>query len=184
MSGSRILVVGDSSSQRRALTAACERLGHQVTEASDGAAALAGLRSAPFDVVLLDVVMPILDGLATLAEITADRALAALPVIVTAAFDDLDGAARCIEMGAVDFLLMPFQPALLQARIEAALALKRAQDAERLQFARIADLISAARRVEDGACAAAELDAAACSGEPLASLAQVFRDLVMQRSRA
>jgi hypothetical protein len=64
------------------------------------------------------------------------------------------------------------------------MAAKRARDVERVQFARIADLIAVARRVEDGACAAAELDAAACADDPLASLAQVFRDLVVQRVRS
>jgi DNA-binding response OmpR family regulator len=178
MSGGRILVAGDSSAQRRTLAAACDRLGYQVTEASDGAAALAGLRSAPFDIVVLDLRMPILDGLATLAEITADSTLAAVSVIMTCEPDDVAAAAQCIEIGAVDYLVTPFQPALVQARVEATIAARRARDAERIQFARIADLIAAARRVKDGACAAAELDAAACADDPLASLAQVFRDLV------
>jgi adenylate cyclase len=125
----RILVVDDSRMHRMTLAKLLDQLGHDVVEAEDGREALDRLAKGPgFDVVLLDLVMPVLDGFETLAAMKADPALAAIPVIVVSGLDDLDGIVRCIEMGAVDYLPRPIKPTLLQARVEATLADKRLRD--------------------------------------------------------
>jgi adenylate cyclase len=102
--------------------------GYTVETAENGQEALALLtRNQPtaFDIVLLDVLMPELDGYKTLAQIKADATLAHVPVIVISAVDEMDSVVRWIEMGATDFLPKPFNAALLHARISASLAGKR-----------------------------------------------------------
>jgi class 3 adenylate cyclase len=116
----RILVVDDSRVNRLMLVRLLSSLGHETVEAEDGEAALDRLRAEdgpPIDVVLLDLVMPGLDGYATLERIKADPLLAAVPVIVISDVDDLASVVRCIEMGAADYLPRPYEPSILQARI-------------------------------------------------------------------
>lgn len=175
-----VLVVDDSPVFRRLLAAACERLGHRVSTSPDGERALAVLHAAGYDVdvVLLDLVMPVLDGFATLEAIKADPALAHLPVIVVSAVDELASVVRCIETGAADHLVKPFEPALLRARLDASLAAKRARDDELRYLRRVAELTGAAREVETGCYRGGALDDAARPDDPLGRLARVFRDLV------
>lgn len=186
-----VLVVDDSRVFRRQLAGACARLGYRVTTAEDGERALAVLRDAAptVDVVLLDLLMPVLDGFATLERIKADPALAHLPVIVVSAVDELDSVVRCIETGAADHLVKPFRPALLRARLDASLAAKRARDAELRYLRRVAELTDAAREVDAGRYGTepgarsrerifGALDAAARPDDALGRLARVFGDLV------
>ncbi len=130
------LVVDDSVVNRRLLRQLLGRLGLRAVEAEDGARALSVLRAADesVDVVLLDVVMPELDGYETLAAIKADEALRHLPVIMVSGVDELDSVVRCIELGATDYLTKPINPAILAARIRASLADKRLHDME-LEYA-------------------------------------------------
>jgi adenylate cyclase len=124
-----VLVVDDSRMNRMTLVRLLERLGHEATEASDGREALDLLAAGtPVDLVLLDLVMPEVDGFETLATIKADPALAQIPVIVVSGLDDFDGIVRCIEMGAADYLPRPIKAALLEARVGACLADKRLRD--------------------------------------------------------
>ena len=112
----RILVVDDNPVDRALLVRFLAGEGHEAIEADSGARALELLRQdAAVDLVLLDLLMPGLDGFETLATIKGDAALAALPVIVISGLDELDCVVRCIETGAADYLLRPFQPALLRA---------------------------------------------------------------------
>jgi class 3 adenylate cyclase len=134
MTPGRVLVVDDTELNRRLLTRLLEGIGHETEEANDGVEALARLRqadAAPIDVVLLDLVMPNLDGHATLAQLKADDALRDLPVIVISGVDELDSVVRCIEMGAADYLPKSVDPAILRARVAASLAQKRWRDEER-----------------------------------------------------
>jgi adenylate cyclase len=132
-SSARVLVVDDSRVNRLMLARLLTSLGHDAAEAEDGRLGLARLRDVeapPIDVVLLDLVMPELDGYQALEAIKTDPALASVPVIVISDVDDLASVVRCIEMGATDYLLRPFNPALLRARIAASLADKRLRDLE------------------------------------------------------
>ena len=104
--------------------------GHEFVEAVDGREALDRLAEGPIDVVLLDIVMPEMDGYATLQAIKADPHLGRIPVIIISGVDDVASVVRCIEMGATDYLPKPFQPAILQARLDASLAAKRLRDLE------------------------------------------------------
>jgi adenylate cyclase len=112
-----ILVVDDDPIIRKLLTRALAGDGHEVHTAEDGARALESLGQTRIDVVLLDIVMPGMDGIAVLDRIKADPRLNHLPVIMISGLDDYDSVVRCIESGAEDYLPKPFDPVLLRARI-------------------------------------------------------------------
>jgi class 3 adenylate cyclase len=126
-----ILVTDDNRVNRLLLGRGLEHNGHTVVFAEHGGEALALLRSQPFDLMLLDVLMPELDGYAVLAEVQGDARLRDIPVIVTSSLDELDSVVRCLEMGAEDYLTKPVNPALLNARINASLEKKRLRDQQR-----------------------------------------------------
>jgi class 3 adenylate cyclase/signal transduction histidine kinase len=126
----RILVVDDNELNRDMLSRRLERLGHTVSHAVNGRQALELIRRETYDLILLDVVMPEMNGYEVLDELKADAALRALPVIVLSASNQNEDVIQCIEMGADDYLLKPFDPVLLQARISACLEKKRLRDQE------------------------------------------------------
>src|SRR4051812_23315564 len=128
--GGRILVADDKANNREMLCRYVTQLGHQATAAENGRTALALLRGRPFDLVLLDVLMPEMDGYVALGHIKADAALREIPVIMISGLDEVDSVVRCIEKGAEDYLYKPFDPVLLRARINACLEKKRLRDAE------------------------------------------------------
>lgn len=107
-----------------------EREGLTVQTAPNGLVALELARREPFDLVLLDILMPELDGYATLQALKTDHALRHVPVIMISALDDLSSVIRCIEAGAEDYLPKPFDPTLLRARIGACLEKKQLRDVE------------------------------------------------------
>ncbi len=127
-----ILIVDDNEGNRDMLARQLARQGHTVVSAEHGRAALDVLRATPVDLVLLDMMMPVLDGYGALLEIKSDPALRHLPVIMISALDEFAAVVRCIERGAEDFLPKPFNPTLLRARIGAGLEKKRFRDQERL----------------------------------------------------
>jgi adenylate cyclase len=116
-----ILVVDDNESNREMLARRLARQGYQVSVAADGLAALAHLAAHETDLVLLDVMMPGLDGYEVLTRLKADARLRAVPVLMISALDEMDSVVRCIELGAEDYLSKPFDPVLLRARIGACL---------------------------------------------------------------
>ncbi len=132
-----VLVVDDAAFNRRLLTRMLTGLGHEASEAADGQQALDLLRApldpgaAAVDVVLLDIIMPVLDGYETLAALKSDERLRDLPVIVISDVDELSSVVRCIRMGATDYLPKSVSPEILRARLEASLAQKRYHDLER-----------------------------------------------------
>ena len=128
----RVLVVDGAAASRDALSDQVEGEGYLVDRTGQGGEALAKLRAEPFDLVLLDVQTPDMDGPQFLAALRADAELARLPVIVVAAADDLDVVARCLELGADDYLPRSFRPAILRTRLSAALDRRRARAAESL----------------------------------------------------
>jgi adenylate cyclase len=124
-------VVEDDAMNRMVLRRSLEQEGHAVRAAADGRAGLELLRAEPFDVVLLDVVMPEMDGFQLLELIRSDEGLRQIPVIMISALEDMESVVRCIEMGAEDYLPKPFDPVLLRARISGCLSKKRLRDMER-----------------------------------------------------
>lgn len=132
-----ILVVDDSTLNRSLLARRLERLGYSVVGAENGRAALAMLAAQPVDLVLLDVMMPEMDGYEVLAHRQADPALRDVPVIMISALDEIGSIVRCIELGAEDYLPKPFDPVLLRARVGASLEKKRLRDQEKQLLATI-----------------------------------------------
>lgn len=118
----RILVVDDELLNRILLSTSLQEAGYIVETAEDGQQTLEMLRAQPFDTVLLDLMMPRMDGYQVLAEMKQDARLRRIPVIVISSSEETDSIVRCIEMGATDYLTKPFDPVLLHARIRASLA--------------------------------------------------------------
>ncbi|MGH8678658.1 MAG: response regulator, partial [Burkholderiales bacterium] len=123
-----ILVVDDNVANREMLGRRLEREGHQVQLAAGGREALELLRERRVDLVLLDVMMPEVDGYAVLQHLKADEQLRDVPVLMISAVDEIESVVRCIELGAEDYLPKPFDPVLLRARIGACLEKKRLRD--------------------------------------------------------
>jgi adenylate cyclase len=129
----RILVVDDDSLNRKLLVRLVEQEGHGARTAENGREALELIRADPADVVLLDIVMPELDGISVLEQLKSDPGLTRIPVIMISAVDELESVMRCIEIGAEDYLPKPFDAVLLRARINAGLTKKRLYELEREQ---------------------------------------------------
>lgn len=126
--GARLLVADDNKVNRLLMTRSLELQGHKVATAENGRIALEMLRAETFDLVLLDMEMPELDGFGVLEKMAADNQLRSLPVIVTSSLEGIADIVRCIELGADDYLHKPVNPVLLKARINSSLEKKRLRD--------------------------------------------------------
>ncbi|MGA8810764.1 MAG: response regulator [Thermoanaerobaculia bacterium] len=129
-----LLVVDDDAANREVLSRRLERQGHEVRTASNGLDAMRILGESAFDLVLLDIMMPEMDGYEVLGRIKTDSRLQNIPVIMISALNELQSVVRCIEAGAEDYLTKPFNPTLLKARIGACLEKKRGRDRESALF--------------------------------------------------
>jgi CheY-like chemotaxis protein len=176
----RVLAAEDNPVSRRLLVRTLETLGYGVTQAENGEEVLSHLRkeARAFDVVLLDIMMPVLDGYETLRQIKSDPQSRDLPVLMITAIDELDSVIHCIELGATDYLPKPFNADLLRARLEASLAVKRMRDLELEYLEQVAALTGAAAEVEAGSYDAARLDSVAQREDQLGNLARVFQRMV------
>src|SRR5882724_402618 len=147
----RILVVDDNDDNRYTLTFYLDIEGYRnFTTANDGEEAIALLETEDFDLVLLDVMMPRLDGYGVLAWLKAKGRLHNIPVIMISALDEITAVVRCIEMGAVDYLTKPFNKVLLRARLGASLEKKRLRDEVHAHLARLQRELDAARKLQMG----------------------------------
>jgi class 3 adenylate cyclase len=126
-----LLVVDDNKVNRLLLGRGLEQQGHVVDFAVNGRQALEKLRAQPFDLVLLDIEMPEMNGYQVLEQLVKDVHLRDTPVIVTSSLEELDSVVRCIELGAEDYLTKPVNPVLLRARINASLEKKRLRDTQK-----------------------------------------------------
>jgi len=126
----RVLVVDDDESSRSILSRRLQQQGHVAEQAEDGKQALTILAGQDYDLVLLDIVMPRLDGYEVLARMKADDRLRHVPVIVISSLDEVESVTRCLALGADDYVSKPFNPSLLRARVEACLTKKRLRDQE------------------------------------------------------
>ena len=179
-SNGRILVVDDDFLNRLVLSTSLQEQGYEVAMAENGAQALEVLGSQAFDVVLLDLVMPELDGFQVLERMKGDSVQREIPVIVISALDEMESILRCIEMGATDYLPKPFDAALLRARLNASLADKRLRDIEREYLEQVDRVISAAGAVEAGTFECGSLDSVAGRDDALGKLARVFQNMARQ----
>jgi class 3 adenylate cyclase len=136
--GARLLVADDNKVNRLLLQRSLQLQGHHVSLAENGRIALEMLRKEPFDLLLLDIAMPEMDGFQVLEVLTRDLRLRDLPVIVTSAVEGMDNVVRCIEHGAEDYLHKPVNPVLLKARIGASLEKKRLRDQQKEMVRRFA----------------------------------------------
>jgi class 3 adenylate cyclase len=127
---SRILVVDDMEANRELLSRRLGRDGHAVSVATDGHSALELIGKTEFDLILLDLMMPDINGYDVLRRLKEDPAVRHVPVIMISALDEIDSIVRCIEAGAEDYVSKPFDPVLLGARIDASLERKRLRDRE------------------------------------------------------
>jgi class 3 adenylate cyclase len=126
----KVLVVDDTEMNRDMLCSLLEADGHKSAVAENGRLALEILKAKPFDLVLLDVMMPEMNGYQVLEHVKSDSSLRDIPVIVLSALDEIGSVVRCIELGAEDYLPKPFDPVLLRARIGACLEKKHLRDQE------------------------------------------------------
>jgi class 3 adenylate cyclase len=127
----QLLVVDDNKVNRLLLARNLESMGHRVAMAENGRVALAMLRQVEYDLVLLDIEMPEMDGFQVLEQIRGDLQLRDVPVLVTSSVEGLDHVVRCIELGAEDYLSKPVNAVLLRARVGACLEKKRLRDQQK-----------------------------------------------------
>src|SRR5262245_33689426 len=132
-----ILVVDDFEPNRQTLVRYLKLEGHSAVVAENGVQALVRLREQPVDMILLDIVMPEMDGYAVLEQLRADPALRHIPVVVISGLDDLASIVRCIELGAEDYLFKPFDPILLRARVNVCIEKKWLHDQERAYLSQL-----------------------------------------------
>jgi adenylate cyclase len=126
-----LLVVDDNKVNRLLLGRSLEQQGHQVEMAENGRQALEMMHARPFDLVLLDIEMPEMDGYQVLEKVATDLKIRDIPIIITSALEEIESVVKCIEMGAEDYLTKPVNPVLLKARIGASLEKKRLRDQQR-----------------------------------------------------
>lgn len=143
-----LLIVDDNEDNRDVLARRLKKQGHFTVTVADGQEALTALAEQPFDLVLLDIMMPEMDGYEVLFRIKSEPRTQHLPVIMISALDELESVVRCIEMGAADYLPKPFNPTLLRARVGASLREKRAHDREQRFTAEIAESYRRLRELE------------------------------------
>jgi CheY-like chemotaxis protein len=176
----RMLIVDDGAENRDVLRRRLEREGHAVETAENGRRALELVAQRPFDLVLLDVLMPELDGYAVLDALKGSPATRDIPVIMISALDELEGIVRCIERGAEDYLHKPFDPVLLRARINASLEKKRLRDQEVEYLREVNRVIEAAAAVEGGRYRPGALAEVTRRDDELGHLARVFDSMAQQ----
>ena len=176
----RILIVDDQEDNRAVLERRLRRQGHTVTSAVGGRSALDLLGREQFDLVLLDVMMPDLDGYEVLERLKGDPGTRDIPVIMISALDDVASVVRCIERGAEDHLSKPFDPVLLRARISACLEKKRLRDVELEYLREVGRVIEAATAVEAGSYQEGTLGMVAQRTDELGRLARVFDAMANQ----
>ncbi|WP_309670615.1 SpoIIE family protein phosphatase [Gemmatimonas sp.] len=144
----RIMVVDDVEVNRDLLSRRLQRMGHVVTTANDGQEALDLTRDPSWDLIMLDVMMPVLDGIGALTALKASDATRHIPVIMISANTELETVVKCIELGAEDYLPKPFDPVLLRARVGASLEKKRLRDREQARSRRMQKELEVGARIQ------------------------------------
>ena len=171
----RILVVDDVEANRDMLRRRLEKEGHQVVMAGDGQQALDLIARGGLDLILLDILMPGIDGFTVLRQVKSTASGRDLPIIMISSLDEIRSVVRCIEMGAEDYLPKPFDPILLRARVGACLEKKRFRDQELAYLHNVTLVTAAAAAIEAGAFDPGQLESVAQRQDELGRLARVFQ---------
>jgi CheY-like chemotaxis protein len=175
-----LLVVDDDEVNRDILSRRLRQQGYPVSAVEDGRRALEYAKTHRVDLVLLDVMMPELDGYETLQQLKADQNLRDIPVIMISALNEVESVARCIEHGAEDYLPKPYNPVLLRARIGACLEKKRLRDQEVLYLKDVSRVTAAAASVEEGQFLVDSLAEVSLRPDELGQLARIFQRMVQE----
>jgi DNA-binding response OmpR family regulator len=175
-----VLVVDDNEMNRDVLSRHLERQGHAVAMAENGRQALEMIKTHSFDLVLLDIMMPEMDGYQVLERLKSDDTWRDIPVIMISALDEIDSVVRCIEMGAEDYLPKPFDPVLLRARTSACLEKKRLRDQEVEYLRQVTRVTDAAAAVEAEKFELDSLADVAARSDALGQLARVFQRMARE----
>jgi CheY-like chemotaxis protein len=176
----RLLIVDDNEINRDVLARRLGRQGYTTAAAENGRKALEMVRTQKFDLLLLDIMMPELNGYEVLRHLKTDPHLRDIPVIMISALDDMDSIVRCIKLGAEDHLPKPFDPVLLRARIGASLEKKRLRDQEIEYLYNVDHVIAAAAAVEAGEFDPETLARVATRRDELGRLARVFQRMARE----
>jgi two-component system, cell cycle response regulator len=176
----RLLIVDDDNINRMMLSYGVQQQGHIASQAEGGVQALQMLREESFDVVLLDLLMPDMDGFEVLEQIKADSTLREIPVIMVSALDEIDSVVRCIETGAEDYLPKPFNPVLLKARVDACVAKKRWRDQEVQYLQQVSLLTTAAAQIEASSFDIESVSGVAQRDDELGSLARMLQRMARE----
>ena len=180
VSTASLLIVDDNSMNRIMLSRYTTRLGYRSTLVENGRQALEKLQNESFDLVLLDVQMPEMDGYQVLERMKTHPYLREIPVIMISAVDELESTVRCIELGAQDYLPKPFNPVLLRARLTACLERKRLRDQEIDYLRQVGQVTAAAAAIKNNTFQTESLDEVASRSDELGQLAQVFQEMALQ----
>src|SRR5881275_1024105 len=180
VSTASLLIVDDNSMNRIMLSRYTTRLGYRSTLVENGRQALEKLQNESFDLVLLDVQMPEMDGYQVLEQMKAHSRLREIPVIMISAVDELESTVKCIELGAQDYLPKPFNPVLLRARLTACLERKRLRDQEVDYLQQVGRITAAAAAIKANTFQTESLDEEASRSDELGQLAQVFQEMARQ----
>ncbi len=176
----KILIVDDEPFNVDYLEQELEDLNYNTISAANGQEALAQVAAESPDLVLLDIMMPLMDGFEVLARLKADKSTHDIPVVIISAMNDIQSVARGIEGGAEDYLPKPFDPVLLQARISACLEKKRLRDREVEYLRQVERLTNAAVAVENNAFEPEALQPVAGRSDALGNLARVFQRMARE----
>src|SRR5438105_7509473 len=168
---SSLLVVDDNSMNHIMLPRYIPKLGYQATLAENGRQGLEKLQGEPFDLVLLDVEMPEMDGYQVLEQLKADPRLRDIPVIMISAVEELESVVKCIGLGAQDYLPKPFNPVLLRARLTACLERKWLRDQEVDYLHQVGLVTAAAAAIKANTFQPERLDEVAGRSDELGQLA-------------
>lgn len=178
--GGMILVIDDNPTNCDLLSRQLKRQAYTVTTATNAQQALRLLKAIPYDLILLDLIMPGMNGIELLQQLKRHDDWQHIPVIMVSALDEIDGAVKCIELGAEDYLYQPFEPTLLKARIGACLEKKRLRDREILYLQQVERLIEAAAAVETKTFDFNSLDNLIQHPNKLGQLARVFQRMAQE----
>jgi len=176
----RLLIVDDNEINRDVLARRLGRQGYTTAAAENGRKALEMVQTQKFDLLLLDIMMPELNGYEVLRHLKTDPHLRDIPVIMISALNDMDSIVRCIKLGAEDHLPKPFDPVLLRARIGASLEKKRLRDQEIEYLHNVDHVIAAAAAVEAGEFDPETLARVATRRDELGRLARVFQQMARE----